>query len=62
LDPIIALLSDEGKIEDYSTPIIASIADELRTRAANRLNSSLKGFQSLGPLSLPNRWVPELVS
>jgi len=48
-DPIIALLSDEGKIEDYSTPIIASIADELRTRAAKQVEQLTQG--------LPNRLV-----
>jgi Mrp family chromosome partitioning ATPase len=36
LDPAIAQLSDEGRIEDYSNPIIAGVADELRTRAAAR--------------------------
>src|SRR6267378_564874 len=44
LDPIIALLSDEGKIEDYSTPIIASIADELRTRAAKQVEQLTQGL------------------
>jgi Mrp family chromosome partitioning ATPase len=34
LDPAIAQLSDQGRIEDYSSTIIANIADELRTRAA----------------------------
>ncbi len=37
LDPSIAQLSDEGRIEDYFSPIIASIADELRTRAAKQV-------------------------
>src|SRR3989454_7224320 len=37
LDPAIAQLSDQGKIEDYSSPIIANIADELRTRAAKQV-------------------------
>ena len=37
LDPAIAQLSDQGRIEDYSSPIIAKIADELRTRAAGRI-------------------------
>ena len=36
LDPAIARLSDEGRIEEYSSPIIASIADELRARAAKQ--------------------------
>src|SRR6266540_4626847 len=37
LDPSIAQLSDEGRIEDYFSPIVASIADELRTRAARQV-------------------------
>jgi Mrp family chromosome partitioning ATPase len=44
LDPSIALLSDEGRIEDYSTPIIASIADELRTRAAKQVEHLTQGL------------------
>ena len=36
LDPSIAQLSDEGGIEKYSNPIIASIADKLRIRVANQ--------------------------
>jgi Mrp family chromosome partitioning ATPase len=37
LDPAIARLSDEGRIEDYTSPIIARIADELRARAAKQV-------------------------
>src|SRR5881296_3001117 len=37
LDPSIARLSDEGRIEDYSSPIITGIADELRARAAKQI-------------------------
>jgi|SRR6266581_1520057 len=44
LDPSIALLSDEGRIEDYSSPIIASIADELRTRAAKQVEHPIQGL------------------
>ena len=44
LDPSIALLSDEGRIEDYSTPIIANIADELRTRAAKQAEQLTQGL------------------
>jgi len=44
LDPRIARLSDEGKIEDYSTPIIASIADELRARAAKQVEQLTQGL------------------
>jgi Mrp family chromosome partitioning ATPase len=44
LDPSIAQLSDEGRIEDYSSPIIASIADELRTRAAKQVEQLTQGL------------------
>jgi len=44
LDPSIAQLSDEGRIEDYSSPIIASIADELRTRAAKQVEQFTQGL------------------
>jgi Mrp family chromosome partitioning ATPase len=44
LDPSISQLSDEGKIEDYSTPIIASIADELRNRAARQAEQLTQGL------------------
>ncbi len=44
LDPKIALLSDEGRIEDYSTPIVANIADELRTRAAKQVEQLTQGL------------------
>jgi Mrp family chromosome partitioning ATPase len=37
LDPSIARLSDEGRIEEYSTPIITGIADELRIRASKHV-------------------------
>src|SRR2546429_1805228 len=37
LDPSIARLSDEGRIEDYSSPIISGIVDELRARAAKQI-------------------------
>jgi len=44
LDPAIARLSDQGKIEDYSNPIIAEIADELRTRAAKQVEQLTQGL------------------
>src|SRR3989442_3376619 len=44
LDPAIAQLSDQGKIEDYSSPIIANIADELRTRAAKQVEQLTQGL------------------
>src|SRR6059036_878984 len=37
LDPSIARLSDEGRIEDFSSPIITGIADELRMRATKQV-------------------------
>jgi len=44
LDPSIAQLSDEGRIEDFSSPIIASIADELRSRAARQVEQLTQGL------------------
>jgi Mrp family chromosome partitioning ATPase len=44
LDPAIAQLSDQGRIEDYSSPIIANIADELRTRAAKQVEQLTQGL------------------
>jgi Mrp family chromosome partitioning ATPase len=44
LDPSIARLSDEGRVEEYSTPIIASIADELRIRAAKQVEQLTQGL------------------
>jgi Mrp family chromosome partitioning ATPase/intein/homing endonuclease len=44
LDPTIAKLSDQGKIEDYSSPIIAGIADELRTRAVKQVEQLTQGL------------------
>src|SRR6266702_2821350 len=51
LDPAIAQLSDQGRIEDYSSPIIANIADELRTRAARQMEQLTQ--------SLPIAWSVE---
>src|SRR3989475_7108335 len=44
LDPSIAQLSDEGRIEDYFSPIIASIADELRTRTSQQAQQPMQGL------------------
>ncbi len=44
VDPSIARLSDEGRIEDYSSPIITSIADELRTRSAKQVEQLTQGL------------------
>lgn len=37
LDPAIARLSDQGRIEEYSSSTVASVVDELRTRAAKQV-------------------------
>ena len=44
LDPAIARLSDEGKIEGYSSPSIARIADELRSKAAKQVEQLTQGL------------------
>jgi len=44
LDPAIAQLSDQGRIEDYSSPIIANIADQLRIRAAKQIEQLTQGL------------------
>jgi Mrp family chromosome partitioning ATPase len=44
LDPAIAQLSDEGRIEEYSNRIIADIADELRTRATKQVEQLTQGL------------------
>lgn len=44
LDPAIAKLSDEGKIEEYSSSIIASIIDEFRIRAAKQVEQLTQGL------------------
>jgi Mrp family chromosome partitioning ATPase len=51
LDPIIAQMSDEGRIEDYSSPIITTIADELRIRATKQVEQL--------PHNLPIAWSVE---
>jgi Mrp family chromosome partitioning ATPase len=44
LDPAIAQLSDQGRIEDYSNPTIAEIADELRNRATRQVEQLTQGL------------------
>jgi Mrp family chromosome partitioning ATPase len=44
LDPAIAKLSDEGKIEEYSNSIIGGIVNELRTRAAKQVEQLTQGL------------------
>jgi Mrp family chromosome partitioning ATPase len=51
LDPAIAQLSDQGRIEDYSSSIIAGVADELRNRAARQVEKLTQ--------SLPIAWAVE---
>jgi Mrp family chromosome partitioning ATPase len=51
LDPAIAQLSDQGRIEDYSSSIIAGVADELRNRAARQVEKLTQ--------SLPIAWAIE---
>jgi Mrp family chromosome partitioning ATPase len=51
LDPAIAQLSDQGRIEDYSSSIIAGVADELRIRAAKQVEQLTQ--------SLPIAWALE---
>src|SRR5438093_7516752 len=53
-DPSIARLSDEGRIEDYSIPIITGIADELRMRATKQVEQLTQ--------SLPIAWSVEPAS
>ena len=44
VDPIIARLSDHGQIEDYTTPIFQTVADELRARTSQRVQQVMQGL------------------
>ncbi len=44
LDPAIARLSDEGKIEQYSSSVIEMVAGELRLRAAKQVEQLSQGL------------------
>jgi Mrp family chromosome partitioning ATPase len=44
LDPSIARLSDQGRIEEYSSSTIAGIVDELRALAAKRVEQLTQGL------------------
>ncbi len=44
LDSRIASLSDQGRIEDYSTPLFASVANELRLRAVKQVEQLTQGL------------------
>ena len=51
LDPAIARLSDEGRIEEYSNPIFENVASELRLRAVKQVEQLTQG--------LPIAWAVE---
>ncbi len=51
LDPSIARLSDQGKIEEYTSPVFESIATELRSRAVKQVEQLTQG--------LPIAWAAE---
>ena len=44
VDPIIARLSDHGQIEDYTTPIFQTVADELRVRTSQQVQQLMQGL------------------
>jgi Mrp family chromosome partitioning ATPase len=51
LDPAIARLSDEGRIEEYSNPLFENVASELRLRAVKQVEQLTQG--------LPIAWTVE---
>jgi Mrp family chromosome partitioning ATPase len=51
LDPEIALLSDQGRIEEYSSPVFENIAAELRQKAVKQVEQLTQG--------LPIAWAVE---
>jgi Mrp family chromosome partitioning ATPase len=44
VDPAIARLSDRGLIEDYSTPVLQTLADELRNRGSQHAQQLMQGL------------------
>jgi Mrp family chromosome partitioning ATPase len=44
VDPVIARLSDHGHIEDYTTPVFQTIADELRARTSQEVQQLMQGL------------------
>jgi ATP-binding protein involved in chromosome partitioning len=44
VDPVIARLSDQGQIEDYTTPVIQMIADELRVKTSQHVQQLMQGL------------------
>ena len=51
LDPTIAKLSDEGRIEEYSNQVFESLTNELRVKAAKQVEQLTQG--------LPIAWAVE---
>jgi len=44
LDPDIARLSDRGKVEEYSSPIMTALANELRSRSVRQVEQLTQGL------------------
>src|SRR2546429_1936490 len=44
VDPVIARLSDHGQLEDYSTPVFQTVADELRVRTSQHAQQLMQGL------------------
>jgi ATP-binding protein involved in chromosome partitioning len=44
VDPAIARLSDQGRIEDYSGPVFQTVADELRNRTSQHAQQLMQGL------------------
>jgi hypothetical protein len=44
VDPVIARLSDRGRIEDYTTPVFQTVADELRVRTSQHVQQLMQGL------------------
>ena len=44
LDPAIARLSDHGEIEEYTSPVLQSVTDELRIRASQHAQQLMQGL------------------
>jgi Mrp family chromosome partitioning ATPase len=44
VDPVIARLSDNGQIEDYTTPVFQTVADELRVKTSQQVHQLMQGL------------------
>ncbi len=44
VDPVIARLSDHGRIEDYTTPVFQTVVDELRVRTSQHVQQLMQGL------------------